>query len=147
VSDQQKVCGFGEPPAAELALSFAPLDAIEPYVFTRFGFSGESATNTNSLFLLGAGARIYTMSDSRFKLFVEPAVAFEGEGGAGNPAWSPPGLSPAYKKDFIFHVGIGPQYDFAKAFGAFLNVGLDVGILRDMSALLYANIGVQLRVP
>ncbi len=146
VDDQQKICGFGAPPASEIALSFAPLDSVEPYVFGRFGFSGESQSNTKPLELFGVGARIYTMSDSRLKVFIEPALAYELESGAGNPNWDL-GLHPQYKKDMIFHVGIGPQYDFAKAFGVFLNAGLDVGVLREISATLLVNIGVQLRFP
>lgn len=147
VNEQQKICGFGAPAATEIALSFAPLDGIEPYVFGRFGFSGESDTNTNALMLVGVGARLYTMADSRLKVFIEPAVAYETESGAGNPAWSPAGLSPEYKKDLVFHVGVGPQYDFAKAFGAFLNAGIDVGVLRSISAVALINLGVQLRFP
>lgn len=141
--EYQKTCGFLTAPAVDVALSFAPLDSIEPYVFGRFGFSGQAQTNANPLFMFGAGARLYTMSDSRFKIFFEPAVAYQGEGGAGNPLYAPA----EYKKDLVFHLGIGPQYDFAKAFGLYINSGLDVGVLRAISATLLLNIGVQLRMP
>jgi len=146
---QQKICGFGAPPAADVALSFAPLDSVEPFIFGRFGFSAEAATATTAQFLFGAGVRLYTMSDSRFKMFVEPAIAYEGDGAAGMPGddHNPPGLNPEYKQDLVFHLGIGPQYDFAKAFGAFINGGVDVGVLRSISANLLLNIGVQLRAP
>lgn len=143
--DQQKICGFGAPPGTEIALSFGVLDSVEPYVFGRFGFSGESKTNTKPIQLLGVGVRVYTMSDSRLKIYVEPALAYEMETGAGNPNWAPAGLDPAYKKDLVFHVGVGPQYDFAKAFGIFLNGGVDVGVLRAISATLLVNVGAQLR--
>jgi hypothetical protein len=145
--DQQKVCGFGTSPAFEGALSFGVLDSIEPYLFGRFGFSNDTHTNTDPLLLVGAGARVYTMSDSRFKLFVEPALAWELEGGAGDPAYSPPTLHPSYKRDLVFHIGVGPQYDFAKVFGLYLNAGLDVGVLRSISATLLLNVGVQFRAP
>jgi len=146
---QQKICGFGAPPAAEVALSFAPFDSVEPYVFGRFGFSGEAETNTKPLKLFGVGARIYTNADSRFKVFVEPALAYEFEGGAGNPRWNrtDANYEAEYKKDLVFHVGIGPQYDFAKAFGLFLNLGIDVGVFRSISATLLGNIGAQVRFP
>jgi hypothetical protein len=144
--DQIKTCGFGAPPAMDLALGFAIIDAIEPFVFTRFGLTGETRTDTNPLFLLGAGVRIYTMSDSRFKLFFEPAVAYEGEGGMNTPGFSH-GHTLEYKKDMVFHLGIGPQFDFAKNFGAYINSGLDVGVLRSISATLLLNIGVQGRLP
>jgi hypothetical protein len=146
-NEQQKICGFGSPLGTEIALSFGVFDSVEPYLFARFGFSGESKTNTDPLRLIGVGARLYTMSDSRLKIFIEPALAWETEGGAGNPDWKPATFTPAYKKDLIFHLGVGPQYDFAKAFGIFLNGGVDVGVLRAISANLIVNLGAQLRFP
>jgi hypothetical protein len=147
--EQLKTCGFGAAPAIDLALGFAIIDSIEPFVFTRIGLTGESRTATNPQFLLGAGVRIYTMSDSRFKIFFEPALAYRGEGGTGNAvsAFNPTGFPLEYKKDLVFHLGIGPQYDFAKAFGVYINSGLDVGVLRSISATLLLNIGVQGRLP
>lgn len=144
-NEQQKICGFGSPAGTEIALSFGVFDSVEPYIFGRFGFSGESKTNTKPLQLIGLGARLYTMSDSRLKIFIEPALAYETEGGYGSTDWTPVTYTPAYKKDLIFHVGVGPQYDFAKAFGIFLNGAVDVGVLRAISANLVVNIGAQLR--
>lgn len=150
--DQQKFCGNGAPPALDLALSFAPLDFVEPYVWARFGLSGEASTNTKALTAFGVGARIYTMSDSKLKIFVEPAIGMEVEGGAGNPAWvfrdtNPPGQRPDYKKDFLIHLGVGPQYDFARAFGVYVHAGITTGVLRYIHAQLEISGGVQLRVP
>jgi hypothetical protein len=147
VDDQQKVCGFGSGPATEIALGFAPLGGIEPYVFGRFGFSKETNTDTNPLKMAGAGARIYTLHDSPLKLFLEPAVGLSFENSAGNPKWSPPGLNPAYKTDFVFHLGIGPQYDFARYVGVFASGNVDVGILRALTATLNLQFGVQARFP
>lgn len=146
--DQQKFCGGGAPLALDLALSFGLLDFIEPYAWARFGLAGESATNTKALKAFGVGARIYTMSDSRFKIFVEPAVGMEVEGGGTNPAWRfMNGTSPEYKTDFLFHLGVGPQYDFARAFGVYLNAGLTTGVLRYIHTELELSGGVQVRVP
>ncbi|HXK18545.1 MAG TPA: hypothetical protein VNG33_12115, partial [Polyangiaceae bacterium] len=78
--DQQKFCGNGAPLATDLGLSFGVFDFVEPYFWARFGFKGEGSTNTKAVTVLGAGARIYTMSDSKFKIFVEPAVGMELEG-------------------------------------------------------------------
>jgi hypothetical protein len=163
-NEQQSICGFGKPPMTEIALSFAPLDSIEPYIFARLGFSREAKTDTEALKLFGIGARIYTMSDSPFKIFVEPAIAYETEGAAGNPeycsngcddiAQNDPGTggnadqyTTEYKKDVVFHIGIGPQYDFAKYVGLYLNGGIDVGILRSISAAFIGNLGLQVRIP
>ena len=149
--DQQKFCGHGAPLALDVALSFALLDFAEPYVWARFGLKGEPETNTDNLMAFGAGARIYTMSDSKFKIFVEPAIGVEVEGGAGNPAWTfkePEPDAPAeYKTDFLFHLGVGPQYDFARAFGIYLQAGLTTGVLRYIHTELEISGGAQLRVP
>ncbi len=149
--DQQKFCGHGAPLALDLALSFAPLDFVEPYVWARFGLKGEPETNTESLMAFGAGARIYTMSDSKFKIFVEPAVGVEVEGGAGSRDWvfkdPEPDVPAEYKTDFLFHLGVGPQYDFARAFGIYLHAGLTTGVLRDIHTELEISGGAQLRVP
>ena len=146
--DQQKFCGSGAPLALELALSFGVLDFIEPYAWARFGLAAESATNTKALKAFGVGARIYTMSDSRFKIFIEPGVGMEVEGGAGNPAWRfANGTLPDYKTDFLFHLGVGPQYDFARAVGVYVNAGLTTGVLRYIHTELELSGGVQVRVP
>jgi hypothetical protein len=145
--DQQKFCGHVAPLAIDLALSFAPLDFAEPYVWARFGLKGEAETNTDSLMAFGAGARIYTMSDSKFKIFVEPAVGVEVEGGAGNELWEQGGVAPDYKTDFLFHLGVGPQYDFARAFGIYLHAGITTGVLRYIHTQLEISGGAQVRVP
>ena len=145
VGDQQKVCGFMPPPGIEVALSFALTDGLEPYVFGRFGFATETETDTKPQQLYGAGIRIYTMDDGPLKVFIEPGIAFAAEGGAGNPTYAL--NNPKYKTDLIFHAAAGPQYDFSKLFGIFLNAGLDVGVLRSINATLLANIGAQVRLP
>jgi hypothetical protein len=147
--DQQKFCGHGAPLALDVAISFAPLDFAEPYVWARFGLGdGEPQTNTEAVVAFGAGARIYTMSDSKFKIFVEPAVGVEVEGGAGNAAWKfMDGTEPDYKTDFLFHLAVGPQYDFAKAFGIYLNAGITTGVLRYIHTGLELSGGAQLRLP
>jgi hypothetical protein len=147
--DQQKFCGNAAPMAVDLALSFGVVDFIEPYFWARFGLGGEASTNTEALMALGLGARIYTMSDSKLKIFIEPAVGMELEGGAGNKAWAfrDTGVTPEYKKDFLFHLGVGPQYDFARAFGLYVNAGLTTGVLRFIHTELEVSLGAQVRVP
>ena len=147
--DQQKFCGFGAPLAAEVAVSFAVLDSIEPFFFGRFGLAHEDATDTNKLLMFGAGLRVYTMSDSAFKIFIEPAIATELEGGGSNPLWQTPaqGYDPQYKKDVVFHLAAGPQLDLAKNFGIFLDAGLSTGILRSIHSSLELQGGLQLRGP
>jgi hypothetical protein len=146
--DQQKFCGHGAPLALDLALSFAPLDFAEPYVWARFGLGGEPETNTESQVALGAGARIYTMSDSKLKIFVEPALGVEVESGAGNADWTfQDGSAPDYKTDFLLHLAVGGQYDFARAVGVFVSAGLTTGVLRYIHTGLELGGGLQLRVP
>ncbi len=147
--DQVKFCGHGAPFAVDLGLSFAPLDSIEPFLWGRFGLSRETETDTNPLVLVGAGARVYTMSDSAFKVFIEPAIAVELEGGGTKQSWQAdyPGYKPEYKQDVVFHVAAGPQYDFAKNVGIYLDAGLTVGILRSIHSTMELHGGVQVRLP
>jgi hypothetical protein len=141
--DQQKFCGHAAPLALDVAVSFAPLNFVEPYIFGRFGLKGESETNTKPLSVFGVGARIYTMSDSAFKIFIDPALAYEFEGGGGDPRYA----QFSYKKDLLFHLAAGPQFDLAKFFGIFVDAGLTTGILRSIHSELELQGGVQARFP
>jgi hypothetical protein len=145
LSDQQKFCGHAAPLALEIAASFAPLDFLEPYLFMRLGLTGETQTDTLPIKVIGAGARIYTMSDSAFKIFIEPALAYEFEGGAGTV--SHPGYDPQYKKDLLIHLAAGPQIDVARYVGFFVDAGLTTGILRGIHTTLELQGGVQARFP
>ncbi len=147
--DQQKFCGHEAPFGVDLGLGFAPLDAVELFLWGRFGFTREAETDTAPLIVVGAGARLYTMSDSAFKVFIEPAAGFELEGGGTTEKWQQTyaNYKPQYKKDFIFHVAAGPQYDFAKNVGIYLDAGLTVGILRSIHSEMELNLGVQARFP
>jgi hypothetical protein len=148
VKDQQKFCGHMGPAALEASIGFAMIDQLEPFLFARFGLAAEEETDTDPLLMIGMGARLYTMSDSKFKIFIEPAIAAELEGGRGTRLWSMNGtFNPDYKKDLIFHLAAGPQYDLAKAFGIYADMGLTVGILRDIQSILEFQLGVQARFP
>lgn len=147
--DQKKFCGFGMPSAIDLGLSFAIIDGLEPFVWARFGLAGEAQTDTHAVQIYGVGARIYTMSDSAFKIFVQPAAAYEVEQGGNAPNYHPvdPQYHPEWKKDFVFHLSAGPQYDFARAFGIYASGGLSVGILRAIHSSMELSGGLQIRVP
>jgi hypothetical protein len=137
--DQAKFCGHGAPLALDLGLSFAPLDFIEPYLWARFGLAEEKETRTAPVVILGAGARLYTMSDSAFKIYVEPAVGVELENGSVTGT--------EYKKDFVFHLAAGPQLDVARNVGLFVDGGLTLGILRSLHSSLELKAGIQARLP
>ncbi|MBK7580943.1 MAG: hypothetical protein IPI67_12120 [Myxococcales bacterium] len=145
VKDQQKFCGHAAPIATEVAVSFAPIDGIEPFLFGRFGLQREARTDTDALMMFGAGLRVYTMSDSAFKIFIEPAVGAELEGGGSDPLWK--ANNPEYKQDVVFHLAAGPQYDFAKMIGVYLDGGITTGILRSIHSNLELQAGLQLRIP
>jgi hypothetical protein len=147
-TDQQKVCGHGAPLAMDVAVSFAPLDSIELFGWGRFGLTREDQTDTDAVTAFGAGLRIYTMSEAKLKIFVQPAVGMSFEGGGTNPEWqSFPGFKPSYKSDLLFQLAVGPQYDFNRYFGLYASGGLTVGVLRALSANLEGTLGVQGRVP
>jgi hypothetical protein len=83
------------------------------------------------------------MSDSAFKIYVEPAIGFELEKGAGAPMYS----TKEYKTDLVFHVAAGPAFDLAKNFGLFLDGGVTMGVLRAIHSSLELKAGFQGRFP
>jgi hypothetical protein len=147
--NQQKFCGHMGPAALDLAASFGLLGPVEPFASVRLGFVGESATDTRPLVALGVGTRIYTRSRAALKVFVEPSLALELEGGRGNPRWADyQGFEPVYKDDLIFRAAVGPQWDVSRRLGLYAQVfGLSVGILRSLNATLEFGAGVQARFP
>lgn len=143
--DQRKFCGHTAPLAADFGLSFGLLDFFEPFVWARLGFTAEAETDTKPIVVVGAGARLYTMSDAAFKIFVEPAVALEFEDGRGSAAWQ--ANTPEYKQDLVFHLAAGPQLDFSRHFGAYVTGGVTTGVLRAIHTSLDLQFGVQGRYP
>jgi hypothetical protein len=138
----EKVCAYNTAPSLDLSLSYAFFDSIEPYAWVRLGLSEheESFTEANRWF--GAGLRLYTMADSRLKLFFEPGVALELEGGLPNaPATA------NYATDYVGHLHFGLQYDVSKHFGFYASVGPNVGFVRTLSTELEAAFGLQARAP
>jgi hypothetical protein len=145
VDKQQKFCGHVAPLAADLGLSFGVLDFLEPFLWARLGLSAEEETDTKPLIVLGAGVRLYTMSDAAFKIFIEPAVAWELEGGRGTALWQL--NDPQYDKDLFFHLAAGPQLDFSRHVGAYLTAGVSAGVMRALGSSLDLNLGIQGRYP
>lgn len=141
--DQRKFCGHGSPLALDLGLSFGMLDILEPFLWGRFGLTGESATGTAPIVVLGGGARFYATADSRFKVFIEPAVGFELEGGGDQRGYE----DFDYKTDLLFHIAAGPQLDITKNVGVYADAGLTVGIFRSIHSTLELQGGVQARFP
>jgi hypothetical protein len=142
---QQKFCGHTAPLAADVGLSFAVLDFLEPFLWARLGLGPEQETATDPLVVLGAGVRIYTMSDSAIKIFIEPAVGWELEGGRRIASWQNQDFD--YKHDFVFHVAAGPHFDFSPYFGAYATGGISAAFIRALGSSLDLNIGVQGRYP
>jgi len=141
VADRKKFCGFGAPPAIDLAIGFAPLNGLEPFGWARFGFVGERETDTKPLVTLGVGARLYTSNDSAFKFFIQPAVGWELEKGQGHANWR----DTQYKQDLLIQLLAGPQYDFTRGFGAYAAAGITAGIFRAIQSWMEFDIGVQAR--
>lgn len=144
-NDQPKFCGFLAPLALDLGLSFAASGSLEPFVWARFGLAAEKETSTAPQVVVGGGARIYTMADEAFKIYVEPAlgVGLEGEGEITDSLLN----GKSYGTDLLLHFAAGPQFDLHKNFGIYADAGLTVGVLRALSASLEAKFGVQGRLP
>lgn len=141
--DDAKVCGFVMPLQLELALSFTPLDSVEPYAWFRLGLGQEQETGTDSALLFGAGVRLYTMSTSRLKLFFDVAAGMEVEG-AIDPADE---ATNNYGSQVFGRLGFGPQFDFNRHVGAFLVVGPGFSVPRAITMQIEGLVGVQGRLP
>lgn len=160
-ADQQKFCGFGMAPGIGVALGFSMVDFFEPFLFARFGLTDEAdRTNQGKYLQVGAGARLYTMSDSRFKIFFAPFVGFDLTNGPAVPIARGPQGNPgaddlatgkitndSYRTDLLAHLDIGPQYDFSRAFGVYLSGGITFQMLRYLGASADLTLGVQMRAP
>jgi hypothetical protein len=146
-NEQQKFCGHAAPLAMDFGLSYTAVGTVEPFLWARLGLASEMETDTSALKLVGAGVRLYTMSDSAFKIFIEPAVGLEFEGGRDPSIYPWYGFNPDYKADLIFHLAAGPHYDFSRYVGLYADMGLTVGVLRYIQGTLEVQAGVQGRVP
>jgi hypothetical protein len=140
--EEKQVCGFANAPALDLALSYALFDSIEPYLWFRLGLGEPEKTFTSATRWVGAGIRIYTMSDSQLKIFFEPGAAIELEGAT---AGAPPGAN--YDTDFVGHVHFGLQYDFLENLGLYVSAGPNVSFVRAIGTDFEGAIGLQLRGP
>ncbi len=139
------VCGYGTAGALDFALSFALLDAIEPYLWFRLGLGEDTTSKTEADQYFGAGLRIYTMSDSRLKLFFEPALAIATQGATAD---APTGADERkYDTDIVVHLHFGLQYDFAKYVGMYASLGPNVAFVRAIATELGGTIGLQARFP
>jgi hypothetical protein len=152
MTDQQKFCGFNMPPHLGLSAGFAILDFFEPFAFVRFGLSNEADhTQSNKSFVAGVGTRLYTMSDSRFKIFFEPWIGIDSTSGPvdeDDPRFVEYRTQASwYKTDTLVHLGIGPQYDITRGVGIYAYGGLTAYVLRYLGANAEVSIGVQLRAP
>lgn len=147
-TDDAESCFYGAPWNLDVALGYAPFDALEVFGWGRFGLGHDTETDTDPLRAFGAGVRIYTMNDAPLKFFVQPAVAMSFEGGGQDPLWRSRGATrPQYDSDLLFHFSVGPQYDFNRQVGAYAGLGMTVGARRAMSATLEGTLGLQARYP
>jgi len=159
-ADQQKFCGFGSPPALGLAVGFSLIDSFEPFVFARFGLANSADhTNQGKMLQLGVGARLYTMSDSRFKIYFAPSIGVDLTSGPVEPIGAGPNGSPgaddraagvqseSFRTDILARIEIGPHYDFSRMFGAYFAGGLTFQMLRYLGASADVTLGVQMRAP
>ncbi len=162
-ADQQKFCGYGAAPGIGIALGFSAVDTFEPFIFGRFGLADEADHSNQGKFVqVGVGARLYTMSDSRFKIFFAPMIGIDLTSGPVEPANpnAPPGTpafddsiraanvpATAYRTDILAHLGIGPQYDVSRMVGIYLTGGITFQMLRYLGATTDLSLGVQLRAP
>ena len=159
-NDQQKFCGYGSAPVVGMAVGFSLVDFFEPFAFIRLGLANEAVeTNQGKLMQVGFGARLYTMANSRFKVFFSPWFGVDVTKGPLEPIGSSspgtPGYDDAnagvktgsYKTDVLAHFGLGPQYDFSRGFGVYLAGGMTFQMVRYFGMSADVAIGLQARAP
>jgi hypothetical protein len=144
--NSKPVCGYGAPAQLDLAISFALLDSIEPFVWAAFGLGDDERSNTAALQLFGAGLRIYTLNKQGFKLFFQAAGATETEGMADS-SLAPFTPNANFNTDILLHLNFGGQYDFSRHAGVYLSLGPNVSFVRAITTQLAATVGVQFRAP
>jgi hypothetical protein len=140
-NNQPKFCGHGAPLALQVGLSYALFDFLEPFAWGRFGLADEPQTDTEPVLMFGAGVRVYTMSDSAFKIFIEPAIGLELEGGRGTQAWQ--ANDPEYPNDFVLHLAAGPTLDLSRNVGIYVTGGVTASIIRALASSLELDLGIQ----
>lgn len=142
-SEGKSTCGFVSAPQTEIALSFAPFDSLEPFIWARFGLRSEEQTRTAPAMIVGGGLRFYTMNEAKFKLFFEVAAGVQLEGATD------PNLEDnlRYDPQFLGRLGFGPQFDFNRYIGLYASVGPGVSTPRAITMQLEANAGLQVRIP
>lgn len=147
-SESDEACFYGAPWATEFALSYSVTNTLELFVWSRLGLGREPETDTDALRALGAGIRVLSSHDTPLKMFVQPLVALSFEGGGRDPAWrSRGGVQADYRSDLLFHISLGPQYDFNRHLGVYGGVGMTAGTLRALSATVEGSLGLQVRYP
>ena len=159
-NDQQKFCGYGSAPAVGMAVGFSLVDFFEPFAFVRLGLANEAVeTNQGKLMQVGVGARLYTMANSRFKVFFSPWLGIDatkgplepiGTGSPGSPGYDDANArvkAGSYKTDVLAHFDLGPQYDFSRGFGVYLAGGMTFQMVRYFGMSADVAIGLQARAP
>lgn len=142
--EPRKFCGFSAPLGLETAIGYAPTSGIEPFLWGRFGLGKESETQTAPLVAVGAGLRLYTMSDAPFKFFIEPAIGMELEKGASGATDN---AGKDYAQDWLLRLGVGPQYDINRYVGIYFAGSMTVGVVRALHSFMDLHGGVQARFP
>jgi hypothetical protein len=148
-TDQQKLCGYGAPFAMDVAVGYALIDGLEPFLWGRFGLGKEAKTDTKAEMILGAGVRVYTMADAPIKVYLEPSIGVELEDSAGDPAWKtppPPLDQPEYKKDVVGRFVVGPQFELTPNVGLYAAGGITLGVLRAIHSTMELEAGLQGRL-
>jgi hypothetical protein len=147
-----KTCGFLGPSAIDGAISFGVTDTLEPYIWGRFGLADTDQINTTATKLVGVGLRVYTMPESRLKIFFEPAVGvdFSSQGSEQNfiefeAANKPHKMN--YETDLVLRLGFGPQFEIWRMVGLYAEAGATIGVLRSFQMNLDFGGGIQIRTP
>lgn len=142
-----RTCGFLGPGFIDAALGMALTDSLEPYLWGRFGMSDTAQTNSQAVRLVGAGLRFYAMPESRFKIFLGPAIGVNLAGEANEPNFQGPYSGQNYQPDVMLNLNVGPQFELFRMLGIYGQVGATMGFVRSFTISAEFGAGLQLRTP
>lgn len=135
---------YGRAPVLfDAVLGFAPISYLEVEARVRFGETvnnGEVSAGGSLPVAAGIGIRYYGTDQSPLKFIFGFAAMID---------FTAPGSGAAarFPSDIVFRAEEGLQYDLARYFGVYAQLGETISFLRSLALIVDAGIGIQGRFP
>lgn len=137
-SNNNTFCVFVGSGLLDGELSFGVTPDLEVTLMGRLGMVGVEPTNERQI-LLGLGIRNYLSPESMFKFFLGAKLILDVTPAQNEPGWGP--------VDVGARGEAGVQLDIVRYFGLYLQLGVNITVLRAFGISPDATGGVQVRFP